>query len=454
MSLDLEDIEPTTRTDYRRANGAPQVVVNGKGERYSRPSSFADPLDDKSALTNWRIDRAALGVAGDRALQARWCAINLDDKGQNKEKTKLRDDSIAAGRGAQAADIGTALHAMSVRWEQEPNFSPPEPYLSSLLAYDTAMKFLGLRSVAFEFHTVNVEFRCAGTADRLYELMEPLTAPDGSVLPAGTYVIGDLKTGGKMEYSMPAYAVQSFLYAGGQFYNVVTDEFEPTPDINQKWALIVHMPADESGTCEFLWCDLEVGGFGAYIVQQVKLWRKNWRSGEFEFSLVTPHGPEATTIGLPEPSTDAESSPVSPGADMEGNGVRLGHSEPVAPVGPLDGPGATGSLMHDAPPWSEMHDPEPRDPEPDAPVDQPDEVAELVDWAKLRLSYVAQNEGATKLLLRLWPQGLPTPKQGVKTVEQANEILSLLSKVEADFELGFVEGGPQSSGHRSTRKGK
>ena len=91
---------------------------------------------------------------------------------------------------------------------------------------------------------------------------------------------------------------------------------------------------------------------------------------------------------------------------------------------------------------------------PDAPVDQPDEVAELVDWAKLRLSYVAQNEGATKLLMRLWPVGLPTPKQGVKTVEQANEILSLLTKVEADFELGFVEGGPQSSGHRSTRKGK
>jgi hypothetical protein len=56
--------------------------------------------------------------------------------------------------------------------------------------------------------------------------------------------------------------------------------------------------------------------------------------------------------------------------------------------------------------------------------------------------------------MRLWPAGLPTPKQGVKTVDQANEILSLLSKVEADFELGFVEGGPQSSGHRSTRKGK
>ena len=411
MSLDLEDIEPTTRTDYRRANGAPQVVVDGKGERYSRPSSFADPLDDKSALTNWRIDRGCLGVAGDRALQARWCALDLDDKGQNKEKTKLRDDSISAGRGAQAADIGTALHAMSVRWEQDEKFSPPEPYLSSLIAYNEAMNELGLVSERFEFHTVNVEYRCAGTADRLYRLTKDLIAPDDTVIRIGELVIGDLKTGGKMEYSMPAYAVQSFLYAGGQFYNVVTDEFEPTPVINQKWALIVHMPVDE-GICEFLWCDLEVGGFGAYIVQQVKLWRKNWRAGEFEFSKARPMGPpEPTTVGL---------------NDCCDNGnFGDGHECLKQPAPEID--------------------------EPAVSVTEDGGLDELVSWAKLRLSYVAQNEGATKLLMRLWPAGLPTPKQGVKTVDQANEILSLLSKVEADFELGFVEGGPSTTGPRRGR---
>ena len=434
MSLDLEDIEPTTRTDYRRANGAPQVVVDGKGERYSRPSSFADPLDDKSALTNWRIDRGCLGVAGDRALQARWCALDLDDKGQNKEKTKLRDDSISAGRGAQAADIGTALHAMSVRWEQDEKFSPPEPYLSSLNAYDVAMKELGLVSERFEFHTVNVEYRCAGTADRLYRLTKPLTAPDGSVLEAGELVIGDLKTGGKMEYSMPAYAVQSFLYAGGQFYNVVTDEFEDTPAINQRWALIVHMPVDE-GICEFLWCDLEVGGFGAYIVQQVKLWRKNWRAGEFEFAKAMPGGllPEPTTTGLPNTCCD--------------NGNFGDGHECLKQPGPVDEP----TSWPDEPNSDGAIDLPPQVVEPAVSVTEDGGLDELVSWAKLRLSYVAQNEGATKLLMRLWPAGLPTPKQGVKTVDQANEILSLLSKVEADFELGFVEGGPSTTGPRRGR---
>jgi len=411
MSLDLEDIEPTTRTDYRRANGAPQVVVDGKGERYSRPSSFADPLDDKSALTNWRIDRGCIGVARDRALQARWCAIDPDDKGQAKEKEKLRQDSISSGRGAEAADIGTALHAMSVRWENEDTFSPPEPYLSSLMAYEAAMHRLGLRSERFEFHVVNVEHRCAGTADRLYLLTMPLVTPSGVVLEAGTRVVGDLKTGGKFEFSMPSYAVQMALYAGGQFYNVVTDEFEETPTINQEWGLVVHMPANNPGECEFLWCDLEVGRYGAYIVDQVKLWRKNWRAGEFEFAIATTGEPEPTTIGLTVPSDE--------------------QLEPAAEIGEPAAPGQENSGLDDR-------------------GVQPDELTELIEWAKVRLSFIARNEAATNLLLRLWPKGLPTPKQGVKTVEQANEVLSLLSKVEAEYELGFVEGGPVTTGPRKT----
>jgi len=445
MSLDLEDIEPTTRTDYRRSNGAPQVVVNGKSERYSRPSSFADPLDDKSALTNWRIDRGCIGVARDRALQARWCAIDPDDKGQAKEKEKLRQDSISAGRGAEAADIGTALHAMSCRWEREPTFSPPEPYLSSLMAYERAMNELGLQSERFEFQIVNVEHRCAGTADRLYLLTMPLVTPSGSILEAGTYVIGDLKTGAKFEYSMPSYAVQMALYAGGQFYNVVTDEFEDTPPIDQLWSLIVHMPADKPGECEFLWCDLEVGRFGAYIVDQVKLWRKNWRAGEFEFALATTGEPQPTTIGLTVDDEPVVVDSLPPASDdgltesPEVEARRIGQSDrDVEPIM------TTASSASDVDAG-----------EPIAPGQENDGLAELVDWAKLRLSYVAQNEAATKLLLRLWPQGLPTPKQGVRTIEQANEILSLLSKVEAEFELGFVEGGPKSVGpSTSTRKGR
>jgi hypothetical protein len=112
MPLDIEELEPTTRNDYRRANGAPMVLIDGKNERYSRPSSFAKPLDDESALVNWKIDRGCIGVAYDRALQAAFVAVELDDRETLKE---LREKAINAGRGAEKADIGTALHKMSVR---------------------------------------------------------------------------------------------------------------------------------------------------------------------------------------------------------------------------------------------------------------------------------------------------------------------------------------------------
>ena len=421
MSVDIEELDGQ-RTDYRRSNGAPMVVIDGKNERFSRPSSFADPLDDKSALVNWKIDRACIGVGKDRALQARWCAIDPDDKDQRKEKEKLRQDSISAGRGAEAADIGTALHAMSCRWERESTFSPPEPYLSSLMAMEAAMHKLGLRSERFEFQTVNIEHRCAGTADRLYMLTMPLVTPSGSILEAGSYVIGDLKTGAKFEYSMPSYAVQMALYAAGRFYDVETDEFIETPPINQDWSLIVHMPADDPGTCDFLWCDLEIGRFGAYLVDQVKLWRKNWRAGEFEFSIATSGEPEPTTIGL---TVD---------------------DEPDALVGPLDGPGDVGltepAAVDSLPPATsggllvaDAAGPVAIGAGSDGPGESLDGH---IAWAKERLQYIAQHEAAAKRLTMRWPAGLPTPKQGIVSMEQVLRVNDLLSEIEAEFELSFV----------------
>jgi hypothetical protein len=65
MPLEIEELEPTTRNDYRRANGAPMVLIAGKNERFSRPSSFAKPLDDESALR-----QALVAAAGDKETPA------------------------------------------------------------------------------------------------------------------------------------------------------------------------------------------------------------------------------------------------------------------------------------------------------------------------------------------------------------------------------------------------
>ena len=390
MSIDIEELE-SRRTDYRRANGAPQIVDrDGKNQRFSRPSSYGDILDDDSALTSWKIDRACIGTASDRALQARWVAVDPDDPESRKAKAKLREDSISAGRGAEAADIGTALHAMTVRWEQDPKFSPPQPYLQSLEAYEEAMGRLGLRSMRFEYHVVNEQYRCAGTCDRLYEATIALRTPDGELLPPGTLITADIKTGGKLEFSMPAYAVQTCLYTEGQWYDVETDTFLDTPTVNQDWAIIVHMPANEPGLCEMLWVDLEVGRWGCYLVDQVKRWRKMWRSGEFNMPAVEADYDMAVLLDEP---------PRAVVPDVVG--------EPVEAV----------------------------------PPDPAYGLADYTAWFKLRLNYIAINQQARQRLSFMWPAGLPTPKQGIGD-EHVGPIDRLLSQIEAEFELGFVEGGP------------
>lgn len=430
MPLDVEELEPTTRNDYRRANGAPMVMVDGKNERYSRPSSFAKPLDDESALVNWKIDRACMGVGKDRALQARWVAIDDDDR---EGRSKLREDSIAAGRGAERADIGTALHAMSVRFENDLSFSPPQPYLDSLQAYMNEMERLSLTTVRSEFQIVNREYRCAGTADRLYEVCSPLATPDGDVLPVGTLLIGDLKTGEKLEYSKPAYAVQMFLYAEGEFYDVLADDFLATPPINRKWGIIVHMPAEFPGTCEFLWVDLEVGRHGAYIVQMIKTWRKMWRSGEFDMPPVQ--------LGPAPPTTCWCGDPLDTSVVHQNNAPCF----------------AIVSVTQEATPWNGETT------IPDAPVVESTKppsvegngstygVAEYTAWFKTRINLIAINEGARRRLTTIWPPGLPTPKQGIDATH-VPAIEKLLQQIEAEYQLGFVEGGPPNPGHRNTHK--
>ena len=110
--VDLNDIEDSVSADdFRRANGAPLVrsVDGSKWLRYSRPSGFGKDLDDETALNIWRIDRAIEGVATTPSLAADIAA----HIGQELGRKGRREKAISVGRGEEAADLGTALHAMA-----------------------------------------------------------------------------------------------------------------------------------------------------------------------------------------------------------------------------------------------------------------------------------------------------------------------------------------------------
>lgn len=378
--MDLEEInQDQSKPDFRRANGAPMYLdKDGKNVRGSRPSGWGKTLDDENALVNWKIDTAAKGVAHDSSLQAEWVAVKDDDK---QTKAKLREKAIQAGRGNEASDTGTALHAMSERWEDpEDNFEPPAKYRKSLKAYTAEMQRIGIVSERFEFTVVNTEYRAAGTCDRLYRLTRDLVAPNGTTIPAGTLMIGDLKTGKRLDFSLPGYHVQMAIYGLGEFYNVETDEFMPTPEINPDWGLLVHMPAegDDAGTCRILWCDLQVGNYGAWLVHEIKDWRRKWKNGTYQ-----------------APQVEA-------GMNVE------------AVVDALD-----AEILDDA-----------------------GFVAEMLPFIKSRMATIREHPEALKQLSFKWPEGCPAPK-GIETAEQVTAVLDLLDKIEAQYGFTFPEGDPR-----------
>jgi len=386
--IDIEELDdPHDKPDFPRANGAPMVVIDGKRKRLSRPSNYAKPLDDESALTNWRIDTACIGVANLRSLQARYVALDPTDGSTKKE---LREAAIQAGRGSEGSDIGTAVHTMTDRWEQDEAFDPPEPYKTQLEAYSAEMARLGLKSCRFEQAMVNVKYGAAGTCDRIYELTRALITPSGEILPAGTLVIGDTKTTRKIEYSYPSYSVQMFLYAGGQCYDVLNEEFIDTPEINQAWGIIMHIPSDGE-TCEAQWVDLGLGEFGAYIAQQVKAWRKGWRSGEYSCPRIgDPH--DLTVIA-----------------------------------------GLGGEVITEA----------------EADDDMMMWVETVRPWAIERVKAIGERPAARTHLTTFWPEGLPVPK-AITTVPEMTALIDYLDEVEKRFELPFVPHPMKTKGHSST----
>src|SRR5580765_8037475 len=277
IDVELLDDEHEQRNDFRRANGAPLVsdpADPSKTLRYSRPSSYAKCLDDEEALVNWRIWKAMEGVARSRALQTQVVATKDDDR---PEKKALRDKALDKGSANERADEGTGLHALTARAEDasDVDFDPPEQFDTDLDAYRDALATYGLVSEMVEVHMVNDEFRAAGTADRIFRLTRRLKTPTGTFIEAGTLVIGDLKTGKKLDFGLPNYSAQLALYATGVLYDIVTERRLPTPPIDPDWALLVHLPVG-TGRCDVLWCSIEMGTYGAWLAKEVREWRKKW----------------------------------------------------------------------------------------------------------------------------------------------------------------------------------
>lgn len=392
IEVDTLDDEHEQRKTFRYVNGAPLVSDPEdptKTLRYSRPSGYSKCLDDEKALESWRLFKAMTGVARSPALAAEVNACRDDDRTQ---KEVLRNKALDKGDASERADMGTALHAMTVRAEDvtDVDFDPPEQYVADLDAYRDALATYGLVSEMIEVALVNDPFRAAGTADRIFRSTMPLIPPDGIRIEPGELVLGDLKTGKKLDFSISNYCVQMALYATGRLYDVHTDRRLPTPPINGRWTLLIHLPVGKA-TCSVLWCSIEAGLYGAKLAQEVKEWRKGWKNGTYD--------------------TPVASVPVDPLVEL---------SSQLGAV-------TVGEALENA-------------------------LQAMSDYCQARINQIGTNPAARKHLITFWPDGLPSPRKGISTDEQLITLLNYLDSVDTQFDMPFLpdpRAAMQEGKHRS-----
>lgn len=239
----------------------------GKPIPYTRMSTLAKALDDKTALTNWKCRQVVIGM-GHRADLV---AVAQSVRGDDRKLDEVVRDAMTAAESERAANLGTALHALSEEVDKGADIeSLPEFARADMAAYRAALT--GIEILAAEMFVVTDELQAAGTFDRLVRL------PDGRV------VVADLKTG-KHEPRYPMGSTQQIAgYSRGHLYDHEKGRVGhlPTLGISQDVGLLIHAPAG-TGTCDLYLLDLHVGWDLARVSLAVR--------ETFKKKVLTPYTP-------------------------------------------------------------------------------------------------------------------------------------------------------------------
>ncbi len=404
MTINVNDpaLEPPERPDFRRVNrGVPMVMdeTTGKFTRYKRASSSGNILDDDANLVDWSKRTIIYGASQRPDLMAMASTLNPDvDK---KSMRDIVEDCLVSGKGTQRATSGTAVHRMLDLVDLDADWVPAPQFQAAVNAYVRTLDLYGLVPVDVEVHCVDDLRRIAGTADRRYRTTRNLVAPDGQIIPIGSVLVGDTKTGKSLEYAAGSYATQIAAYVDSVRYDVVTNERTPfDPPTYPDWALIMHVDAAD-GRCDVYWVDVNAGREALALAEQVREWRKRT-------DLITPARAPLHALPPTDEMVDAiaylaKTVPV-PDANVPA----------VAPTTPVE-----------------------------ARTDE-DGTAAVRAWLRGRVDVVRARGGApTDALLRYWPTDVPGLKHDGHTLAQLDAISEALWRVEKEFSLPFPPRDPR-----------
>jgi hypothetical protein len=278
------------------------VTPSGQVEAYTRASTIGGVLEDQGGIAIWKMRNAMWAIGHNRALRIRAAAIPDTASSENKDLLKgLGSDALDFADTRAAADVGTALHALTERVDQGLPIPDLEEEQAAIDAYIEATRG------RFAFHgteqfVVCDEHQVAGTFDRIAAPLGDMETPGGTTIPAGSRMVWDLKTAASWRFFGIKFAAQLAAYANGQRYrgwhtlgdvdprSCSTDERKAAsrgerldwPDgiaPRTDWALILHVPQggpEKEGdpAAQLYWVDLTLGRELLELACVIQGWRK------------------------------------------------------------------------------------------------------------------------------------------------------------------------------------
>lgn len=315
MTSDLFESPAQPRPEPKRDRWGRYVLPHphtGKSQSWQRVTTFARTAADGFGLEQWKLRMALKGAALRPDLVA--LAASLDVRTDAKRLNQLADQAREAAGGSSAANLGTAIHALTesvdlARDKQTALDSVPEAQRPDVAAYLDCLDGHGIVAVPelVERITCVPGYDVAGTLDRVLRITRDarLTLKSGRLvqLHAGDRTIGDVKTGRDLSHSEGEIAVQLHSYAEGVNEAGVWDHekgWQSIPRVRDDVAFVMHVPAG-SGSCTLYVVDLAMGREAAELCVKVREGRKvkgfltEYEPGQFKLDL--------SRIGTGEPST-------------------------------------------------------------------------------------------------------------------------------------------------------
>ena len=219
------------------------------GKRCKSVTTVAKIPEDLYRLQQWEKRQVAIGLASDPDL-IEAVAAHVDDDDILNGLCEKAKEKAGANRASRR---GTAGHRVTERHDAGQDIIPTPMATDIVAGWGQVLAAAGLEIIPelMERIVVFPDQRICGKFDRIARTRK------------GRLVMLDLKTGERAIKYPHAIAVQLALYANAPMmagtlnWKGETEEFEPLPELDRKWGVVIHLP--ENGPAQAVKIDIEAG---------------------------------------------------------------------------------------------------------------------------------------------------------------------------------------------------